>query len=507
MKCKRMLALLLTAALVLVTCTGAFAAPPEGEERKEETVYVIADASGTPSSILVSTWLQNPKGAGTLSDRSSLSDLEVLKGNATYSLDKDGALLWQADGEDVYYRGSAEEPLPVELTLSYFLDGSPISAQDLAGKSGRVTIRFTYKNTTRQTVTLGDRTEEIPIPFLVLSGLMLDGKDFSNVEAESGQVISDGDRFFVAGFAIPGLREDLGEAGKELDLPETFAVTADTTNFHLDTTLTLVVTDLLQGLDLDGLNSLEELTGSLDALDEGARELMDGSSALYEGLETLLDSTGTLQAGTQELYSGSGTLYAGLRELQGSCPALAQGIDQLAGGAGALRQGLGDLSGGAGELQSGIGQVDAGAAALQAGLSELQEKSGSLAAGVSQLQQGAGSLSSGLESLQEKSGQLQGGASQLSEGAAQVNAGVAELSQGAASLEGGAASLEVALETLTQGAGSLVGGYPQVTQGATSLLEGAQALEAGAAQVQAGMESAAAGLASSAAASISMRVL
>lgn len=161
-------------------------------------------------------------------------------------------------------------------------------------------------------------------------------------------MISDGDRFFVAGFAIPGLQEDLGEAGKELDLPETFAVTADTTNFHLDTTLTLVVTDLLQGLDLDGLDSLEELTGSLDALDEGARELMDGSSALYEGLETLLDSTGTLQAGTQELYSGSGTLYAGLRELQGSCPALTQGIDQLAGGAGALRQGLGDLSAGPG---------------------------------------------------------------------------------------------------------------------------------------------------------------
>ncbi len=119
----------------------------------------------------------------------------------------------------------------MELTLSYFLDGSPISAQDLAGSRGRVTIRFTYKNTTRQTVTLGDRTEEIPIPFLVLSGLMLDGKDFSNVEAESGQVISDGDRFFVAGFAIPGLREDLGEAGKELDLPETFAVTRQILQF------------------------------------------------------------------------------------------------------------------------------------------------------------------------------------------------------------------------------------------------------------------------------------
>ena len=87
MKCKRMLALLLTAALILVTCTGAFAAPSEGQGQKEETVYVIADASGAPSSILVSTWLQNPKGAGTLDDHSILLDLEVMKGKATYSQD------------------------------------------------------------------------------------------------------------------------------------------------------------------------------------------------------------------------------------------------------------------------------------------------------------------------------------------------------------------------------------------------------------------------------------
>lgn len=334
MKWKRTLALFLTVVWTVVACAGAFAAPAEGLETKEETVYVIADANGTPSSILVSTWLQNPRGAGTLADRSQLSDLEVLKGDATYSLDKDGALLWQADGQDVYYRGSAQEPLPVELTLSYFLDGTPISAQDLAGKAGRVTIQFTYENTTRRTVTIGDRTEELPIPFLVLSGLMLDGKDFSNVAAEGGQVISDGDRFFVAGFAVPGLREDLGEAGKELELPETVTVTADTTNFHLDTTLTLVVTDLFRELDLGKLDSLEELTDSLQELDEGAQQLLEGSGALYEGLETLLDSTGTLQSGTQALYGGSATLYAGLRELQGSCPALVQGMDQLAGAPG-----------------------------------------------------------------------------------------------------------------------------------------------------------------------------
>ena len=430
MKWKRTWALLLTVVWTMVACTGVLATPAEVPGEKEETVYVIADANGAPSSILVSTWLQNPKGAGTLSDRSQLSDLEVLKGDATYSLDKDGALLWQADGQDVYYRGSAQEPLPVELTLSYFLDGTPISAQDLAGKAGQVTIQFTYENTTKHAVTIGDQTEELPIPFLVLSGLMLDGKDFSNVATKGGQVISDGDRFFVAGFAVPGLREDLGEAGKDLELPETVTVTADTTNFHLDTTFTLVVTDLFQGLDLEKLDSLDALTDSLHELDEGAQQLLEGSGALYEGLETLLDSTGTLRSGTQDLYDGSATLYAGLRELQGSCPALAQGMDQLAGGAGALQQGLGTLSDGAGALQSGIGQVDAGAAALQAGLVELQEKTGSLTGGVDQLQQGADRLHSGLERLQEQSGQFQSGANQLNQGAAQVHTGAAELSQG-----------------------------------------------------------------------------
>ena len=39
------------------------------EEGREETVYVIADANGNPSQTIVSTWLKNPDGADTLSDR------------------------------------------------------------------------------------------------------------------------------------------------------------------------------------------------------------------------------------------------------------------------------------------------------------------------------------------------------------------------------------------------------------------------------------------------------
>ena len=141
MKMKRMVALLLSLMLVGTTALAAPIAKKADNDTatvKEETVYVIADANGNPDTIIVSNWLQNKSGADVLTDSNKLDDLEVVKGDASYSIDKDNMLLWQADGEDVYYRGTAKEALPVDVTVSYLLDGKPIKAEDLAGKSGAV---------------------------------------------------------------------------------------------------------------------------------------------------------------------------------------------------------------------------------------------------------------------------------------------------------------------------------------------------------------------------------
>lgn len=52
---------------------------------KNETVYVITDAAGVPDSVIVSDWLKNGDKLSSLEDSSNLQDIQVVKGDATYS--------------------------------------------------------------------------------------------------------------------------------------------------------------------------------------------------------------------------------------------------------------------------------------------------------------------------------------------------------------------------------------------------------------------------------------
>ena len=47
---------------------------------------------------------------------------------------------------DLYYQGDYSGKLPLEFKISYTLDGQPISAKDIAGKSGKVKITIKMNN-------------------------------------------------------------------------------------------------------------------------------------------------------------------------------------------------------------------------------------------------------------------------------------------------------------------------------------------------------------------------
>ena len=110
---------------------------------KDETVYVLAHADGSTRKIIVSDRLSNPSGAGSILDVSTLTDILNVKGDEPFTAD-DKDLTWAADGADISYQGESTEALPVGVKVSYTLDGKEISAEDLAGKSGKVTMRFDY---------------------------------------------------------------------------------------------------------------------------------------------------------------------------------------------------------------------------------------------------------------------------------------------------------------------------------------------------------------------------
>ena len=336
------------------------ATPDEAELFKDETVYVMAKADGTVDKIIVSDWIKNNKGAATITDVSTLGDIENVKTDASFTLDSDNMRVWEANGEDLYLKGTGKELLPVDLCVTYALNGKVISPEDLAGKSGKVTIRFDYTNNAYETVKIGDRDEKIYVPFLMMSGMILDGAKFSNVTVTNGKVISDGDRVMLAGIAFPGLQHDLGLTRDEIDIPSYFEVNADVEDFELGTTVTIAANGLANDLNADDLDSLDSLKDSLNSLESAMTALIDGSSQLYTGLETLLEKSGTLSEGVDELYAGAEALSNGADQVNDGAKQLSDGADALNAGTITLDLGALDLSSGLQTLDSNSGLLNAG---------------------------------------------------------------------------------------------------------------------------------------------------
>ena len=327
---------------------------------KDETVYVMAKADGTVDKIIVSDWIKNNNKTDVIKDVAALGDIENVKTDASFTMDSDNMRVWQTNGEDLYIQGKGTEKLPVDLSLTYTLDGKVVTPDQIAGKSGDVTIRFDYTNNQYENVEIDGKKERIYVPFFMLSGLFLDSASFSDVKVTNGKVVSDGDRIIVAGIAFPGLQHDLGLSRDTAEIPDYFEITAHTDNFKLGTTVTIAANGLFDKLSTDKIDSVKELNASLDKLDSAMSALIDGSSQLYSGLNTLLESSGTLTSGVDALYDGS---------------------VQLTDGAKQVNDGAGALDNGAATLSAGSITLDNGALSLYSGLNTLDLNSSKLTDG------------------------------------------------------------------------------------------------------------------------------
>lgn len=316
---------------------------------KDETVYVLAGADGSVNKIIVSDWVKNGLNADSIMDMTALSDIENVKGNETYTA-KGDATVWNAAGNDIYYQGNIEKELPVGMTVSYKLDGKAVTAEEIAGKSGRVTIRFDYENHQYENVMINGKEEKIYVPFAMLTGMRLDNNTFRNVQVSNGKIINDGENTAVVGIAFPGMQENLGISRNDLDIPDYVEITADVTDFSFGTTVTIATDDLLSDLDTSDLDSLGDLGDSLDELTDGMDKLLNGSSDLYDGLCTLLEKS-------EELVDGIDKLAEGAKELKDGAKTLDKGAGQIKAGADQLSAGLDTLKGNNDALNGGAKQV------------------------------------------------------------------------------------------------------------------------------------------------------
>lgn len=395
----------------------------DNDADKDESVYLISDANGNVNKTIVVDHLKNKDKKDTLEDASNLSDIENVKGKEKFTQSGD-KLTWQAGGKDIYYQGTATEEPPVTQKVTYYLDGKEISPEDLAGKSGKVKIRFDYTNTTSYTETVNGEKQTVSVPFAAITGLVL-GDGFENIEVTNGKAEVSDSSSVVLGYALPGLKNSLGIKDKDLDgdvnIPEYMEMTADVKNFSMPAAMTFVV-NASDYVSTDGIDT-SDLDDMINDLKDASTQLQDGSKTLAEGTDTLSDGLSTLQSKLGTFASGVGTLQSGLKTYT-------DGVSTLSGGLNTFGNSTGALVSGADKLNDGAGQLASGSATLKDGLKSYTDGANGLAKGASDLDAGIGTLA-------EKSGTLVDGATKLDDGASQLSASASSINEGIKSLDTG----------------------------------------------------------------------
>ncbi|PWE83104.1 hypothetical protein [Agathobacter rectalis] len=381
----------------------------DNDADKDESVYLISDANGNVNKTIVVDHLKNKDKKDTLEDASNLSDIENVKGKEKFTQSGD-KLTWQAGGKDIYYQGTATAEPPVTQKVTYYLDGKEISPEDLAGKSGKVKIRFDYTNTTSYTETVNGEKQTVSVPFAAVTGLVL-GDGFENIEVTNGKAEVSDSSSVVLGYALPGLKDSLGIKDKDLDgdvnIPEYMEMTADVKNFSMPAAMTFVV-NASDYVSTDGIDT-SDLDDMINDLKDASTQLQDGSKTLAEGTDTLADGLSTLQSKLGTFASGVGTLQSGLKTYT-------DGVSTLSGGLNTLGNSTGALVSGADKLNSGAGQLASGSATLKDGLKSYTDGASTLAAGVGNLDAGMDTLKSGTDTLSQSAPSLVSGVNSLSDG-------------------------------------------------------------------------------------------
>lgn len=243
---------------------------------QDETVYAKLQASGETRSIAVTKHLINDTKEAQLHDLADLENIENLNGDEVFAM-VDGQLVWTANGKDIYYRGTSDKELPVQVEVTYLLDGAEKSLEEMLGKAGKVEIRLRYTNHAR--------VGEMYVPFVAAVATTLDETQVSNVTVSHGKFTSNGRKIAVAAVATPGLYESLGLA--ELKNSDTITISYDTTKFELADIYTIITPKLVDSADLKAFSELEQLYGKMNTLSGSSQQLVAGAGKLVTGAQQL----------------------------------------------------------------------------------------------------------------------------------------------------------------------------------------------------------------------------
>ncbi|MEE1390002.1 MAG: hypothetical protein U0M00_05615 [Clostridia bacterium] len=290
--------------LLLFTIT-SYMTIPVFAASKSETVYSNLDSNGKAYKTIVSTQLTNEDKLDEITDISNLLNIENTNGDETFK--KEGnQIVWDSNGNNIYYKGGSDKQLPVECKITYELNGEEISAEELKGKSGNVKIKINYTNNEKHVVSINGKQVTMYTPFIIVAGTKIDNAKNKNIQITNGKIVDNGESTLAVGIAMPGMQENIGISKSKIDIPEEIEISMETEDFEMGNIIAVVA---VKGID-------EDLTSDLNSMYSQINELANASNEILAGANQLKEGTSELVSGVDQLKDGTGAAYAGSKQIK-----------------------------------------------------------------------------------------------------------------------------------------------------------------------------------------------
>lgn len=277
---------------------------------KDETIYAKLNSDGSINNVIVSEHISN-EGKKTIIDKSSLNNIKNVSGDEALS-ENNGEIIWETNGKDVYYQGTAEKEIPIKVSIEYYLDDEVKTLDEMIGKKGNVKIVLSYENNLKHNILVNGKYEELFTPFIIATTTILNNEEVKNINVTNGKVIDNGNSSLVLALASPGLSKSL-----DLDMLDSLneiTISYDTENFELSSIYSVATSKLFSENDLEIFEKTDILYDAINKLSSSSKELVVGSNKLYDVLNKMIGSGNTLTDEQLRIIEKQAVLAATLSE-------------------------------------------------------------------------------------------------------------------------------------------------------------------------------------------------
>lgn len=360
---------------------------------KEEVVYVNLEDNGSVKDVEVVN-IFNVNKSCKITDYGEYSSVRNMNTTDKISY-SNGKTTIEAGKGRIYYEGKQKDTtIPWNITINYFLDGKEYTADEIAGKSGKLKIKVKITDNRKSNDNFFDG-------FALQTTVTLDTDKCNNITANGATEANVGSKKQLTYTTMPSKGADI-------------EITADVKNFEMSG-ISINAVPLSLEIDVDDkelTDKVSEMSSAISKINDGAKSVNDGAGELKNSVK------GDLKGGSVKLLDGAEELKNGASELKG--------------GTVQLKDGTASLTDGAKSLDSGTNSLNTGIKSVENGLKQLNEKTDTLTGGSSQIKTSLITIQSALNGVSlstDKLTELSSASSQIKSGITQITNGIEQLEQ------------------------------------------------------------------------------